>query len=258
MKIRYIIILLLLLPISLQASKFRIYTEFSGISSYIDENTGEISGFSVDIVREIQKRTGDNSTIELLPWARGYMYLKKGPQVILFQTTRTKARNDMFKWVGPLSNTSWAFFALKKNKIKIKSLDDAKKLKAVGCYKDDVKESYLKSKGFKNIVSAYGENASLTNLMNLKYEKVDLIIMSNAFPQSLSRTHNIDISDIEKVFDIKTFYFYIAFSHDTPNTVIQKWQKALNSIKSDGTYLKIIKKYKGWESYVTFAKPGTF
>ncbi len=37
---------------------------------------------------------------------------------------------------------------------------------------------------------------------------------------------------------------YIAFNKNTKNSIIKKWQKALNEIKTDGTYEKIINKYK--------------
>jgi len=37
---------------------------------------------------------------------------------------------------------------------------------------------------------------------------------------------------------------YIAFNKNTPDTIIEKWQKALDDIKKDGTYQKILNKYR--------------
>lgn len=37
---------------------------------------------------------------------------------------------------------------------------------------------------------------------------------------------------------------YIAFHKETSEEVIQRWQKALDEIKKDGTYQKILQKYR--------------
>jgi ABC-type amino acid transport substrate-binding protein len=36
----------------------------------------------------------------------------------------------------------------------------------------------------------------------------------------------------------------IAFNINTDDDIVQKWQKALDDIKADGTYDRIMKKYK--------------
>ncbi len=37
---------------------------------------------------------------------------------------------------------------------------------------------------------------------------------------------------------------YIAFSKNTPDDEVKKWQAALDELKKDGTYQKIVDKYK--------------
>ncbi|WP_439331977.1 transporter substrate-binding domain-containing protein [Pseudoalteromonas caenipelagi] len=45
---------------------------------------GALTGFSVDIVKEMQKRVDDKSDIYMYPWKRAYNMALKKPNVILF------------------------------------------------------------------------------------------------------------------------------------------------------------------------------
>jgi polar amino acid transport system substrate-binding protein len=40
--------------------------------------------------------------IKIWPWARGYETALKEKNTVLFSTTRTEARENLFKWVGPI------------------------------------------------------------------------------------------------------------------------------------------------------------
>ena len=52
--------------------------------------------------------------------------------IVLFGTTYTKAREDKFKWVGPLATKRDILVAKKDSGIKISNLDDAKKVGRIG------------------------------------------------------------------------------------------------------------------------------
>ncbi len=72
---------------------------------------GSLTGSSAEIVLEMQKRVGGNEKIQVVPWARGYTYLQNRPNVLLFSTTKTKEREPMFHWIGPVANVSFAFYS---------------------------------------------------------------------------------------------------------------------------------------------------
>lgn len=252
---KILFIVLLLLPLAATAASFNIYTENFGRSSYYED--GELHGFGVDIVREIQKRVGNKSNIEMLPWVRAYMYLKTRKNTVLFQTALTKERKNYFKWVGPISVIRWGFYARKDSKLKINSLEDAKKVSLIGTCKDDAKEQYLKSKGFKNLKSIHSGDAYHQNIVNLKRGAVDLIIMSEEAMIRESEKLGFEMNDFKMIYEIDRNYLYIAFSRDVSSKIVNKWQKALNSMKKDGTYTRIMRKYPGADKLITFAKPGT-
>ena len=53
------------------------------------------------------------------------------------------------------------------------------------------------------------------------------------------------------LYAVRTVPLYIAFSNDTPDSVITRWQDALDAMKRDGTFDAIRKKYGMAPSAVT-------
>jgi polar amino acid transport system substrate-binding protein len=89
------------------------------------------------------KSNGEEYEIRLMPWARAYKQIINKPNKILFSMTRTPQREYLFKWVGPIANNSFVFYARSDSKITINSLEDAKDEKyKVGTYLDGAKKIY--------------------------------------------------------------------------------------------------------------------
>ncbi|WP_108649625.1 substrate-binding periplasmic protein [Dongshaea marina] len=110
---------------------------------------GVIQGISVDLLLAMGKQAGvplKLNMIKLYPWARAYNQTLKGPNMVLFATTRTKAREALFKWVGPIANTDTVLLAKKGSGISISSPADMKKY-TIGVVKDDVGEQLVKAAG---------------------------------------------------------------------------------------------------------------
>jgi ABC-type amino acid transport substrate-binding protein len=159
---------------------------------------------------------------------------------ILFSMTRTQQRENLFKWVGPVAPNRWVFFAKKGSGIKISSLDDARKIGKIGTYRDDAAELFLKEQGFTNIDSVIND---YQNVLKLMAGRVDLWIVGELQGVFKAKSKDVDPAQLEKVFDVQDTQLYIAFSRNTPDRAIQAWQKALDAIKADGTYDKILTKY---------------
>jgi len=93
------------------------------------EENGQLKGTSVDLIALILERLNskqNRNDIEILPWGRSYQKLLKEMNTVLFVVTRTKTRENLFKWVGPISDAKDVFLARKDKRITIKTIDDAK------------------------------------------------------------------------------------------------------------------------------------
>lgn len=85
--------LLLFLPQSSSAAaKLTILTKNLPTLNYL--KNGELVGYSVDIVKEIQKRVGSYEQIKVLPWARAYNMALNEENIVLFSITLTEERKD--------------------------------------------------------------------------------------------------------------------------------------------------------------------
>ena len=211
---------------------------------YQMEIDGKLSGISVDIVKELQKRVGNTQKIRVFPWNRGYNITLKKKGFALFTTARTKHREKLFKWVGPIATLKLVMFKLKSNKTEYKTEDDAKRAKSIAVTKNNASHQTLASKGFKNLqVKTGGDNKiNLTKLLEGKAElwPVDYQVGHYRIKQRGVQDKVV----IAKVPPFLETPLAIAFNKNTPDEIIQKWQKALDSMKKDGTYEKIFDKYK--------------
>jgi polar amino acid transport system substrate-binding protein len=187
----------------------------------------------VAVVGEIKKRTGHQGEIQVVPWARGYNITLTDPNVALFSTTRLPQRENLFKWVGPLYRQNWGFYAKKGTKIRIKSLEEAKNIARIGTYYKDAKEQFLKKLGFNNLVST---NTNLSNIKHLIQGEIDLWVSSDFNMPYLATQAGISPDQLELVYAFREVDNYIAFSVQTSDVIVQKWQQTLDAIKKDGTY----------------------
>jgi len=201
---------------------------------------GKVTGFATDVVREIIARQGIADNIQLTSWDEAYNVALRNPNVVIFSTERTEKREKLFRWVGPVGKNSAIFYAKKGSGIKIKSLDDAKKIGAVATTTNWFTEQYLKDKGFKNLVSSPLPATSVQQLMN---GKAQISIFTDITIPEIVRNAGYSMDDLEPVFTVSSTYFYIAVSLGTPDETVRKWQSVLDDLKADGTFEKIYRSY---------------
>lgn len=231
-------------PHAAPAGQLKILTEDNPPLSF--EKNGRPGGFSVEVVREILTRLGCRAPIRVTPWARGLQMLDTQPNVALFSTARTPDRESRYRWVGPLCIMHWGFFARADSPLRVESLDDARKVRAIATYHNDAKERYLKLRGFTNLESA---NSPRNNLKKLLSGRVDLWLHPIIGAPLIARQLGIDPGRLRMVLPVASVDLYIAFSRDTPPAEIQRWRNALNGIKKDGTFTAIAARWLPVENY---------
>jgi polar amino acid transport system substrate-binding protein len=211
---------------------------------YQMETDKGLTGISVDLVKEIQKRIGNKKEIKLFPWSRGYNITLKKTGYALFLTTRSKKRENLFKWVGPVSSMRLTFFKnAHRTDLEINSLEDAKKVKSIVVANDTIANEKLMEYGFKNLELNKLANYSLKKL---RENKIDLYpVEYHAFMYKLKGLGLdkviVPVKMKEPIYESK---LYIAFNKDTDDETIKRWQSALDAIKKDGTYQEILNRYK--------------
>ncbi len=215
-------------------NNLRILTEEYKPLQYINED-GEIDGYAVRIVKDILNELNISKEIELIDWDTAYNLALNEDNIVLFSTIKNKERKDEFKWVGPIGTLKVNLYAKAPNDIKIESLDKAKKYK-ISAVKDYAYTQNLKNLGFDNIEECDTEIEALKKLLN---NETELYLTSNIAINELADAEIISLDMIQKKINISIDQFYIAFSRKYPDSLIEKWQKALEKVKQNSILLFI-------------------
>lgn len=243
MKKRFISILTIFIfiitSISIHSQTLKIYTEIAPPDQFIDKN-GKLNGFGVEVVNEIQKRLGINFPIEATSWSWAYNKSQKEDNIILFSVTKTFERTPLFQWVGPINEDKFGFYATKDSKLKIEGLEDAKKVKSIGVYANDVRAQFLLEKEFKNLDQAYDQ---IANYKKLYTGRIDMMAGSLSSFSEEAKLAGFNGDDFKLLYVFMKAELYITFSKKMSHETVELWKKALEGMKKDGTFKAIFRKY---------------
>lgn len=210
--------------------------------NFVDDGTKQ--GISIDLLEKVFQQMGVNKTradIQVLPWAKAYATVQDTPQTVLFAMTRTKTREPLFKWAGPIAPNRSVLIARKADGIKIGSYADVGKYK-VGVVRNNVNEQLLLENGVPK--SAIDETSSVdANMKKIDRGRIDLWATSEMVSFYGLKKAGYDTNAYESVFVQKEGQLYYAFHKDTDDALVQKFQKAIDAVKASADFQKIMTRY---------------
>ncbi|WP_271194121.1 substrate-binding periplasmic protein [Pseudomonas turukhanskensis] len=216
----------------------RVLTEHSPPGEY-QEPSGRVTGPTAEMVRELMRRAGERAEIELHPWKRGYEYALTNQQVALFETARTRDREKLFKWVGPIKRISRGLYALEENAQPLNNMEQAREAAGICAYNGDSSADMLQQKGFTNLALPTLPEQCLSMLL---HKRVAIWATSDIEKNAFLATVGLPSHTIKRVLELDIRELYIAFSLATPDSTIERWQKVLDEMKRDGTVARF---YRG-------------
>ena len=203
---------------------------------------GKITGQSTEIVQEILSRLNLKIDIHLMPWNDGYELALSEPDVVLYSTFRTAEREKLFQWVGPIGSDEYVFYTLKNSDLSIYSLEDAKKISAIGVVQDDARHQFLKQNNVTNL-KLYPNDAECYKA--LESGDVELVVGTSITMVQMARQAGVDPSDLKPVYTLRKTPLYIAFNKNISADIVKQWQATLNELKRDGTFDEINERWEG-------------
>lgn len=209
-------------------AELRIYTEEYPPYNYWQED--QLRGISTEVVRDVLERAklGVSITdVQLVPWARGYNETLHRKNTAIFGMARTKERENLFKWVGPIGCARIGIIGRKCDEIKIRELNDLKDY-SVGVVRDDVGHQLIRKElpWFKMDVA----NSSEANLFKLRSGRVDLFVYDLNAVDYMLRKLSLLPGEFETVYVLLETPFSIGFNLDTDEKVLRKFQKAFDEV----------------------------
>jgi len=211
-------------------SRLRIITEVYPPYNFVDRNNN-VTGQSTELVEAILEKTGTQADIEVMPLSEGLALAQKGPKVAIYSLNRTPQREELFKWVGPIGHYEQAFYASKGSTIEVNKLEDAKNVNKIGVYKGDAGAQFLASQGFTNLDESLTDTEALEKLVD---GKVQLWLGNKEGLAITAAQAGVNPDDLVMLPTVVIRAdLYIAFSKDIPDSTVQAWQSALDTLKQE-------------------------
>lgn len=193
---------------------------------------GKITGIAVDLLLKASEEVGEQilwEDIALQPWARAYRSTLIKPDTVLFSTTRTTLRENLFYWVGPISDTRIVVLAKKSHQIKIEGPMDLAQYR-IGVIRDDVGEQLLLEAGVPR--DSIQENSYAENIaQQIQKDRIDLWAYEENVAKWWIATAGFKTSDYEVVHILQEGELYYAFNKNTDVKVIKLLQKGVDMVK---------------------------
>ncbi len=229
-----------LAQVAAQENELEIITEDWAPYNYLEN--GVVTGFSVEIVQAIMAELGESHKITLYPGGRGESMLDNQSNIMSFSLFRTPAREQQYKWIGPISKEAIYFYKRKNDTRIFKTFSDIEKVKKISVAHKGLVLSFVEAKGLTNIHKMPKIEAQFRHVL---MGRADLSV--NATPlgvayylKKLNKTTDALVKTQVKLLE---FPLYIACSKKIPDSVINKWQQAFEKVKASGQYQRIYSKY---------------
>lgn len=204
--------------------------------SYVN-NDGNPDGYSVAVVRELQDRLHCSNRIEVHPWNQSYDTALTTQGYAVFSTVRTAEREDLFAWVGPIATLEFVLYSERDSGIALPSLEAARNAGIIAVVEGDARHDFLVKNGFSNIRTFSSDEECLGALVN---RSVSLFLGSSATTPDTIRKKSIPEGSIVPVYTLLRNDLYIAFNHGTDPGIVHTYQEALDEMKADGTYSRLV------------------
>jgi polar amino acid transport system substrate-binding protein len=200
---------------------------------------GRLTGLAVELLKRMWREMGvPEQPIQVLPWPRAYDMGHVDPRTVLFSMYRTKTRNPDFKWVGPIIRGRTEVFTLRSRHLDARSLRDLGgwRLTAV---RDVASANILRDAG----LPYTGSGSPDTAIRMLKRDRVDAVAMDAMQFHHFAARLGCPTGEFKPIMTLCTDPLYFAFSRDTPDALIRRFQKALNAVTHRPGYRILVDKY---------------
>jgi polar amino acid transport system substrate-binding protein len=196
-------------------------------------------GFALEVMREMAKRSGLKIDIEMTAWRRAQEDMKTTPNTMGFHLFRTPDREASYVWHFSILESQVAFVSMRKP---VNSMEEAKGLSRVVVVAGTPQENEMKKAGATNVEVVDKVEAAIRMLESGRVDAFYTIVerASYAWSEAGFPVDKLVMGKPQRVDQL-----YVASNKQMPAGSMEKLKAAFDSMKSDGTYAAIAKKYFG-------------
>ena len=208
------------------------------------ELNGAATGYATELLEAVLQTANIKTSVSVLPWARAYQMTLTQPNTLLFSTTRTQEREDLFEWIGPISSRQIYLYKLKsRTDIQVKTIADCSRYK-IGLVREMASaKEFLKNSAIREENVDYAPTAE-SNTKKLLLGRTDLIVSQDwgaAFEMKILNRHPNELEAV-LLLDAKNSY-YFAMNKQSDPALIQKIRNAFEKVQQSGLPERLKNKY---------------
>lgn len=215
---------LLCASLPLQAAPLVVVTEIFPPYQQLNEQA-QLTGWSVDIVRQVFAEAALDLRIETLPWPRAFKMATDQPETYIFSMLQTRERLAGFRWVVPLCPMRVSFYTTQNRpEVDPQNLLEARKF-MVGVEQGQANYRFLLNNGFrenKNLMLV-GQNHQLPQMIMQK--RIDMVLMSDLYVAQQYRNTPVQLRKLFSVSALELMLF-LAAHKDSQEATVQRLQQA--------------------------------
>ncbi|MFI0472313.1 substrate-binding periplasmic protein [Halomonas sp. HMF6819] len=208
-------------PLSAQTPTYRLSVNTEEYPPFNYEIDGEIVGDATARLRRAFEEVGIDAQFQLFPWARAYTEARFRPDHCVYSTTRTPARELMFRWAGPLAINEWAALARTDTPFTPTQIKELRGLR-VGSFREDAIGDYVESRGI-SVIRAPSERV---NVARLEAGLLDVIVTGRATAEAIAAERHLTLRHL---FTFAYMPLYLACHPSVPHHVMMRLQHVLRA-----------------------------
>lgn len=204
------------------------------------EDRGRPSGLAGELVIALQDSLKLNLPVEFMPWARAYAEAQRSEPICLFTMARSPQREKLFKWVGPIVDFQNALYAPAGVDRRLRSLDDAGQVGSILVVRDWASAQALEARGLRNLTKVSSGEVAVRMLLA---HRAHLLAADRVLMPELLHRAGLPPDALSLSYAFPGDQGYLAFSLATPDREVQRWQQALDALKSEGRFQRLFKRW---------------
>lgn len=201
----------------------------------------KIVGIDADIAATTMQKAGVDVELSMAQsWQNAYNAILSGPNKALLTVAYTPERKDLFKWAGPTSQGMYGIFENGNSEFIFPlPIEECKLLPSIAVVTNWLETTTLEDLGFTNLVYFNTYSEALAAFMNkeTRFIASDFYHLTSALPPGYY------LPNVHAVTRYRTVYYYIAYSKDVSNTIINSVQNSIETLIKDQSTLSIVNKY---------------
>ena len=232
------------LPLLVKAEELILLTH--DFPPYNFRENNQYVGINTEIIVAALQAEKVDYRFQTLNWARAQRMVQSTPNTALLSAGRSKVREKLYAWVGPLvSSRSFLYGLTSRNDYKVTSVDDMLNYRISVTRKGVMVEPFLRLGLREPDHLMLVANASDTYRALFK-GRADFIVGSELTVPYQLRSLGYGPRDLKPVFEIDSYTVdnYLAVHKDLPPELIERLNRQIKALRDSGKTQLIINKYR--------------